>query len=220
MLGRVGVDNTIFQCFSPTMSDDDDEEESWEETGSFPKTSTKRDDHVFADEPFDGSYYSLELVQEGSKEETMTGANSQPEHQEQFMAVSLAGSSDTPAISNTAEAAAAALKKKQQTLGIQQNTSMNSSNGGFYPYNIYQSLAKSSKEKKEYELMHENKVNVSMSSSSNKSTTNSKPKPDREEPSMPRQHHIPMSLEDTSSVMSVDRQSQGVYESASQSQPP
>jgi hypothetical protein len=187
----------------------DDEEESWEETGSFPNTSKRRDDHVFADEPFDGSYYSVDMVQAGSKEETMTGANA-PEQQERFMAVSV-GSSDTPAVSNTAEAAA--LKKKQQPLGIQQNTSMNSSTG-FYPYNIYQSLAKNSKEKQEYEVMHEDKVQVSMSSSSNKSTSSNQ-KPDREEPSMPRQHHIPMSLEDMSSD-----QSQGVVESASQSQQP
>ena len=134
------------------MSDED--EESWEghQGGSFPSLSSSKDDkHIFSDEPFDGNYYTLDTVKEGSKESKEAVAGAESPEQEEFMAVSVA-SSDTPAVNNTA---GDTVKKggRKQPLGIQQNPSSGSS--GFYPYNIYQSF---SKEKKEGYLSFHKKV--------------------------------------------------------------
>ena len=112
---------SIFQGLSTTMSD---EEESWDgASGAFPVggKSGRNQHHVFADEPFAGEYYSsLEIVQEGSKESTVTpGSGSRSgsqKSQDEFMTVSVA-SSETPGVNNTAEA----VQQKQQPvpLGIQ-----------------------------------------------------------------------------------------------------
>jgi hypothetical protein len=152
-LSTTEVNRKLFQCFSPTMSDEEDDE-SWEETGAFPSGTRKNDDHVFADEPFEGDYYSsLQIAPEGSQEETRTGAREASRHDEVLMNISTSSSDRTPAVNNTAEAA---LKKKeqQQPLGIQQNSSMN------YPYNIYQSLSKEERKRKEREDLGSEKPNT------------------------------------------------------------
>ena len=214
-----GLNQTVFQVFSPTMSDED--EESWDGPGAFPSSnsrpsSNKSDNHIFADEPFEGEYYSLDTVKEESKDskEAVTGTANSPDGDE-FVAVSVA-SSDTPAINNTAEAA---LKKVHtQHLGIQQNLSMNSGNG-LYPYNIYQSLSKEKKPRED--ASNDEKKNKMGSTSSRKAER------DREESSMPPQI-TPMSIEDeeSSSIFTdqqshlfTDQEEANIIEGAS-SQPP
>jgi hypothetical protein len=190
LISTAEVNRKLFQCFSPNMSDEDDE--SWDETGAFPSgtSSSKIDNHhVFADEPFEGDYYSsLQMVPEGSKKETRTGAREAPRHEELLMTISTSSSDHTPAVDNTAEAS---LKKKQQQqpLGIQQSSSMN------YPYNIYQSLSKEEKERKERDDLGSEKPNT-RSLPPGKITKN----PDREESSTPPVI-TPLSFGDDSSVM-------------------
>lgn len=223
---------SIFQGLATTMSD---EEESWDGgSGAFPvgSKSGRNQHHVFADEPFAGEYYSsLEIVQEGSKESTVTpGSGSRSgsqKSQDEFMTVSVA-SSETPGVTNTAEA----VQQKQQPLGIQHSPQQMTSSsgggggGGFYPYNIYQSLREGAGVKDKKEKDRDSNLNdskVTESTVSVKSTPSSTRRHEREQPSILQSHaphnpHNPhnasMSLEEESSVM-TDQQSQA----ASQSQP-
>ena len=137
-----------------SMSDEDDEDDdgSWEGLGSFPSSSnhdnnmnigSSNSDHIFADEPVfvansgnTSNYYSLEIVQEGSREETSGGAPSE------LMSMSASSSEQTPATSNTAETMLNKQKLLTQPLGGPNSNQKQKSNS-FYPYNMYQSLDKS-----------------------------------------------------------------------------
>lgn len=111
-----------------------DEDEGWQGTGAFPRRSpvsaAGESAHIFVDEAFEGSYDSLEVVNEDSRE---TASSSQ----DGLMATSHS-SSETPAISNTAAAVRDALQKQSKL----QNRASESKGSGFYPFNVYQSLSK------------------------------------------------------------------------------
>lgn len=198
------VQKKLFECFSPSSMSDDDGE-SWEETGAFP-TSGSSKDHIFTDEPFEGSYYaSLEIVKEGSRE-TATG-NSDPSHasQEELMAVSTT-SSETPAIDNTADNSLRRVKMVQQQathVAIKQSSS--GSSAGIYPFNIYQSLSKFDHRNRDPEsgVPRENNssANATSISASTRSSSNANKKNDIEERSMPSPV-TPMSGGEESSVLS------------------
>jgi hypothetical protein len=204
------LQNSAFKSFESTMSEEEEEEDDdlddWE-TGAFPN-SKGVGDHVFADEPFtnDSRYYSLDVVKEGSKEETLTGASLR---HDELMSISMS-SSDTPSVNNTTAAGVLQTKnlldrQSQDPVGIRQTMSSGSS-GGFYPYNIYQTLGSHSlptvastntadrKDQKEYVINQEHGNNAPSSSTSKPpppSTSASKlnkqrnvtRKSDREEPS-------------------------------------
>jgi len=196
------LNKTVFHRFLHNKMSDDDDDAAWEgNDGAFPSIGIQpnTEHHVFTDEPHDGSFYSLEVVEEGSKEETLTGSSSNPKSDE-FMSVSVS-SSETPAIDNTAET-----KKKQQFLGIQKSSSV-SSGGSHYPYNIYQSFKKE-KDSREGEVTN-NQGSLAFTRGT---------KTDREDASMPPQV-TPLPLAEDSSVMTSDQQSQ-VMETTSVSQPP
>jgi len=222
------VNQSIFRGFSdPDMSDEESGEEiGWEVApGAFPSSARSHqmeEDHVFSDEPYDGSpYYSLKVVKEGSKEETQTGASSP--RQDDIMAVSVA-SSDTPAISNLADSAALKAdatamktsKKKSPTSGgapIQQNSSLSST--GFYPYNIYQSLSKQEKKKeREEQMLNDSRVTASTMSS------RSSRKGDRDYSSAPTPPNVSMMEDQESASYMSDQHSSHVLDTSNSIQPP
>lgn len=135
------------QCLSPQCDDEMSDEEDWAESaGAFPRGSPIRQnsqqeqdfDHIFVDEAFDGSYESLAVVYEGSRE---TASSSQ----DGLLSESMSGSDATPATSNTASAVREALKKNKLQKSPEAGNKATSS--GFYPFNIYKSLSKDKEER-------------------------------------------------------------------------
>lgn len=206
----VKVQDPITQCFSPKQEEDmsDDEDEGWKGTGAFPrrshiKSSTGSDaDHIFVDEAFEGPYDSLAIVNEDSMETTLSSHDG-------LMTTSHA-SSDTPAISNTASAVRDALKKQNK---IQQTSEPKG--GGFYPFNMYQSLSKE-------RVIDTDTSSKARSKGEEKSATR-KATQDKEQTTAVS-HHIlpPIPTEDeNSSVITDDHQDQSYYNMGGASvQPP
>ena len=188
--------NTILE---PSMSDD---EEGWGDgQGAFPTltSSIQEDEHIFTDEPLDSSYYSV--VEEGSKESKGSKDPSTGESltQDEYIAGGVARP-DSPAINNTMEATMEALKRTETAaFGPQANRSMNSS--GYYPYTMYQSLAKN----KTAEENNDKKIFISSRQGGK----------DREESSMPPQINQNSFDDDESSSVFTD-----VVEEAASTQAP
>eukprot|EP00934_Nitzschia_sp_Nitz4_P004853 Nitzschia sp. Nitz4//scaffold34_size148208//54081//55607//NITZ4_002975-RA/size148208-processed-gene-0.40-mRNA-1//-1//CDS//3329548780//4843//frame0 len=189
------------------MSDDDG---SWDESGAFPTSSesskSRQKNHIFTDEPFEGEYYaSLEVVNEGSRENTAD--NSEPST-EGCVAVSTT-SSETPAVDNTADTNLRRVKMAQQqqnqqtTQQVGKNTNASPSAVGVYPFNIYQSLTKFDQKKN---FSDPGGVKPSSSYVSVSTRGSNQRKADSEEASMPSPI-APMSVGEESSVIS-DQQSQ------------
>ncbi|KAL3914647.1 MAG: hypothetical protein SGILL_006018 [Bacillariaceae sp.] len=202
-LGPAKVQDSIIQCFSPKHDEDmSDEDEGWQGTGAFPRGSQSEElDHIFVDEAFEGHYDSLGIVNEDSRETTSSS-------QDGLMAISHA-SSETPAISNTASAVRNALKK--QTNKAQSPVEKKS--GGFYPFNIYQSLSK----EKDVGTATDHNQALNMEEGRKEKKNSQR---DRENSTSTSHHHIlpPMPMEDeNASAITDDHQDHSHYamESAS-----
>lgn len=176
-----------------------DEDEGWPGTGAFPRRSPVSHDrtHIFVDEAFEGPYDSLAVVNEDSRETTSSS-------QDGLMAISHA-SSETPAINNTAAAVRDALKKQNK---MQNSPSDGKSAGGFYPFNIYQSLSK------ETDGLVGSKPKTNASKEEAKQDGKRSQSKDRErEPKTTSTHRIlpPIPMEDeSSSVITDDQQDHSV----------
>jgi hypothetical protein len=200
---KVKVQDSIIQCFSPKYDEDmsDEEDEGWEgigATGAFPRGSPRilqsEKDHIFVDDVFEGTYDSLAVVNEDSRETTSSS-------QDGLMAISHS-SSDTPAINNTASAVRDALKKQHKLY----QQSGESNGGGFYPFNIFQSLSVG---KEEEEKRNKKEIKAGMST---REKVDKKLTKDREQSST--MHHIqpPIPMEDeNSSAITDDQQEHSQY---------
>lgn len=195
------VQDSIIQCFSPKHEDDmSDEDEGWHGTGAFPRRSpvsaSGGNAHIFVDEAFEGPYDSLSVVNEDSRETTSSS-------QDGLMAISHA-SSETPAISNTAAAVRDALKKQSKL----QSATSDSKGGGFYPFNIYQTLSK----EKESSVERQSK-NTTLEEEEKKEPTRRYHQSKEKEAPMMSSHHVlpPILMEDeNSSVITDDQQEHSV----------
>jgi hypothetical protein len=200
------VQGSVIQCLSPQYDDEMSDDTDWAESaGAFPrggpikrKSEQEQEyNHIFVDDAFDGSYESLAIVYEGSRE---THSSSQ----DGLISVSMSSSDVTPATSNTASAVRDALKKKKlQKTPVAGNQT---SSSGFYPFNIYKSL---SKDKEERQDRSEAKITKITTTNGGGADKVEQPKKDREQATTA---YLPHVMEDeNSSVITDDHQENSQY---------
>lgn len=130
------------------MASDEEESGGWEETGAFPRVSSSppatRRAHIFTDEPFDGDFNTLEVVNEGSSEseKNLPGGS--------IVAVSTT-SSETRAMDNRRDSTVLRnLGSSQQYAPPSQYGSSQGDSPGAskYPFNIHESLGRLDEKKR------------------------------------------------------------------------